>query len=119
MRSRARELDPAALRSRREKLIAKAEELLPKQPRRGRRGAAPGDIAAQLKQAMRTNAFGDLRFSGRDPVEVIDELRAQWVELGPILDDEDRAQVARFEAPSRRSSMPPGADVARRRSTRA
>jgi len=90
---RGTELDPAQLRGKREKLIARAVELLPKQ------AAAPTgvDLAAQLKQAMRQNAFGDLRFSGRDPVEVIDELRASWAEGGPILDDEDRAQQARFD----------------------
>jgi uncharacterized protein DUF349 len=91
---RGTELDPGQLRARREKLIARAEELLPRQP------AVPGagvDLAAQLTQAMRRNAFGDLRFSGRDPVEVVDELRASWAEGGPILDDDDRAQQARFE----------------------
>jgi hypothetical protein len=46
---------------------------------------------------MQKNAFGDLRFSGRDPVEVADELRASWADAGPILADEDRAQAARFE----------------------
>jgi hypothetical protein len=85
------ELDPQALRNRRDKLIGKAEELLPKQA-----APAAGDIAAQLKQAMRSNAFGDLRFSGRDPVEVVDELRAQWADAGPLLDDADRAQADRF-----------------------
>ena len=89
------ELDPAQLRGKRDKLIAKAEELLPKQ---APQATAAGDVAAQLKAAMRKNAFGDLRFSGRDPVEVIDELRASWAEIGPILDVEDRAQVERFEA---------------------
>jgi uncharacterized protein DUF349 len=87
------ELDPAALHARRDKLVAKAEELLPKQAP----AAQAGDIAAQLKQAMRSNAFGDLRFSGRDPVEVVDELRAQWADVGPMLDDADHAQAARFE----------------------
>ncbi|MFN0247663.1 MAG: DUF349 domain-containing protein [Kofleriaceae bacterium] len=89
------ELDPAQLRAKREKLIARAEELLPKL------AAAPvasGDVAAQLKAAMQKNAFGDLRFSGRDPFEVVDELRATWTEIGPILDAEDRAQVERFDA---------------------
>ncbi|MEP6864419.1 MAG: DUF349 domain-containing protein [Deltaproteobacteria bacterium] len=88
------ELDPAALRARREKLIARAQELLPKT------SAAPAgiDLAAQLKNAMRSNAFGDLRFSGRDPIEVIDELRAQWADAGPLLDDADRAQGAEFDA---------------------
>jgi len=91
---RGTELDPAQLRGKREKLIARAAELLPKQ------AAAPAagvDLAAQLKQAMRQNAFGDLRFSGRDPVEVMDELRASWAECGPIVDDDDRDQLARFE----------------------
>ncbi len=89
------ELDPGQLRAKREKLVGKAEELLPKQ---AAQAEAAGDVAAQLKAAMRKNAFGDLRFSGRDPVEVIDELRASWAEIGPILDAEDRAQVERFEA---------------------
>ncbi len=91
---RGTELDPAALRARRDKLIAKAEELLPKQAQPV--ATNPADLAAQLKAAMRSNAFGDLRFSGRDPVEVIDELRAQWAEVGPILDDHDRMQADRF-----------------------
>ncbi|HEY4177529.1 MAG TPA: DUF349 domain-containing protein [Kofleriaceae bacterium] len=87
------ELDPAQLRAKREKLIHRAEELLPKQ------AAAPStdNVAAQLKAAMSKNAFGDLRFSGRDPIEVVDELRTLWTESGPILDADDRAQVARFE----------------------
>jgi hypothetical protein len=95
------ELDPAAARARRGKLIDKAEELVPK--------LAPavagdgGDVAAQLKQAMRANAFGSLRFSGRDPVEVVDELRAAWRDAGPILDDADRAQEAAFEDACRRA----------------
>ncbi|MEO8548721.1 MAG: hypothetical protein ABI678_02060, partial [Kofleriaceae bacterium] len=88
------ELDPVALRGRREKLIARAQELLPKAAPTPEAGV---DLAAQLKQAMRSNAFGDLRFSGRDPVEVIDELRAQWADAGPLLDDADRAQAAEFE----------------------
>jgi hypothetical protein len=91
---RGTELDPAQLRAKREKLIARAAELLPKQAAAPQAGV---DLAAQLKHAMRQNAFGDLRFSGRDPVEVVDELRASWAEGGPILDDEDRAQGARFE----------------------
>ncbi|HEX7702370.1 MAG TPA: DUF349 domain-containing protein, partial [Kofleriaceae bacterium] len=88
------ELDPTALFARRAKLLGKAEELLPKTTPKPEGGV---DIAAQLKQAMRSNAFGDLRFSGRDPVEVIDELRAQWADAGPLLEDADRAQAVQFE----------------------
>ena len=91
------DLDPAVLRSRRAKIIDKVLDLLPKQPTHVSAGAAPGDIAAQLKQAMRANAFGELRFSGRDPVELLEELRVQWNEYGPIVDDEDRAQLAAFQ----------------------
>jgi len=94
---RGTELDPTALKNRREKLIARAEELLPKTAPGMSSDAGPADIAAQLKQAMQKNAFGDLRFSGRDPVEVVDELRTQWIEAGPLLDDADRAQATRFE----------------------
>jgi uncharacterized protein DUF349 len=91
------ELDPAQLRARRDKLIAKAEELLPKQAPAVSAGGDPADIAQQLKAAMRGNAFGGLRFSGRDPIEVADELRASWRDIGPVLDDADRAQEERFE----------------------
>jgi hypothetical protein len=96
------ELDPAAARNRRDKLIAKVEELLPKQAPAMTADTAPADIAAQLKQAMRSNAFGDLRFSGRDPVEVVDELRTQWIEAGPVLDDADNEQQTRFDELTKR-----------------
>jgi hypothetical protein len=92
------ELDPSQLRAKREKLIVRAEELLPKQAPGVSAEGNPADIASQLKAAMRQNAFGDLRFSGRDPIEVLDELRTTWNEIGPILADEDHAQAERFEA---------------------
>jgi hypothetical protein len=91
------ELDPVSLRGRRERLIEKASELST-QPGGVSAAATAADIAAQLQQALRANAFGDLRFSGRDPVEVVDELRVQWAELGPILGDDDRALADRFAA---------------------
>jgi len=47
---------------------------------------------------MQKNAFGDLRFSGRDPVDVAEELRASWRDAGPLFEDDDRAQGERFEA---------------------
>ena len=113
------ELDPAALRARREKLIAQGARSCCRSSRRPPpRG---GDVAAQLKQAMRANAFGDLRFSGRDPIEVIDELRAQWADAGPMLDDADRAQGARVRRrrASRCSTPPARAPRARRAQRRA
>jgi hypothetical protein len=91
------ELDPARVHAARDKLIARAAELLPKASASPTTAASPAELAAQLKDAMRANAFGDLRFSGRDPIEVVDELRAQWNELVVVVDsDEDRAQARRF-----------------------
>jgi len=88
------DLDPAAAKARRAKLIARAEELLPKE----KAAPAAGDVATQLKNAMRANAFGDLRFSGRDPREVADELRSAWRDAGPLFDSDDQAQLAQFES---------------------
>lgn len=88
-------LDPAALRKQRETLIARAAELMPKDAAAADR---PGDVAGALRQAMRQNVFSGLRFSGRDPVEVIDELRAEWADTGPLFDDSDRDQQQRFES---------------------
>jgi hypothetical protein len=125
---RGTELDPTALRARRAKLIEKVEQQLPKQPPSVAGDLAPVDIATQLKQAMRANAFGDLRFSGRDPFEVVDELRSQWSEIGPVLDDEDRALAETFAAAcarvleaagtSSRTSEPGGEGGSRRRRSR-
>ena len=90
------ELDPVVTRAKRDKLIARVEELIPKQAAPA--AADSGDVAARLKAAMRQNAFGDLRFSGRDPIEVVEELKLSWNEIGPILDDDAHAQADRFEA---------------------
>jgi Domain of Unknown Function (DUF349) len=89
-------LDPAALRKRRDQLIARAVELLPKESASAA-ADKPSDVAGALRSAMRQNAFSGLRFSGRDPAEVIEELRAEWSETGPLFDDSDRDQQARFD----------------------
>lgn len=88
-------LDPTALRKRRDQLIARTVELLPKDAPAA--GDKPTDVAGALRSAMRQNAFSGLRFSGRDPAEVIEELRAEWAETGPLFDDSDRDQQARFD----------------------
>ncbi len=88
-------LDPTALRKRRDQLIARTAELLPKES--AAVGEKPNDVAGALRSAMRQNAFSGLRFSGRDPSEVVEELRAEWSETGPLFDDSDRDQQARFE----------------------
>ncbi len=92
----------------------------PREADRARRGALPkqpepaaaeaGDVATRLKQAMSKNAFSELRFSGRDPIEVLDELRASWAEAGPFLDDADRESggaLRRRDRPRARRSVDP------------
>jgi hypothetical protein len=71
---RGSDLDPVAMAHARAKLIERAEALLPRSaPTVALEGASPAELAERLKQAMAGNALwkGD----GRDPIEVIDELR--------------------------------------------
>ncbi len=89
-------LDPTALRKRRDALVARAAELLPKESAAAV-AEQPKDVAGALRSAMRQNVFSGLRFSGRDPAEVIEELRAEWSETGPLFDDSDRDQQTRFD----------------------
>ena len=93
---RGSELDPVAMASARSKLIERAERLLPRSaPTVALDGAAPADLAQRLKDAMAGNALwkGD----GRDPIEVIDDLRAKWAAVGPIVGAEAEAAAARFD----------------------
>ena len=90
------ELDPEAVRGRREKLLARAEALMPKDSPALSGAESPAELAAKLKSAMASNALGKLRME-RDPVEVIDELRAEWQATGPVLDEAGEALRARFD----------------------
>jgi hypothetical protein len=90
------ELDPDAMRARREKIVQRAEGLMPKSGPSLSGGESPAELAAKLKSAMASNALGGLRMD-RDPVEVIDELRAEWRAIGPVLDDASEALTARFD----------------------
>ncbi len=91
---RGSELDPVAMSGKRTKLIARAEALMPKAAPVVSADAAPADIAAQLKQAMQANAL--FKGDGRDPYEVIEELRAEWAAVGPVVGDDAEAQAAKF-----------------------
>ncbi|MBK9032585.1 MAG: DUF349 domain-containing protein [Myxococcales bacterium] len=93
---RGTDLDPVAMASARAKLIERVERLLPQAaPTVSLDGAAPADLAQRLKQAMAGNALwkGD----GRDPIEVIDEVRGRWATVGPIVGADAEAAAARFE----------------------
>ncbi len=89
------ELDPAAMAARRDKLIARAEELVPKQPAL-EPGLSPEQLVAKLKSAIASRALGDFGAS-RDPFEAVHELRAAWAEIGPVVGADAEAAAARFE----------------------
>jgi hypothetical protein len=90
------ELDPEAMRVRREKIVQRAEALMPRSGPSLSGGESPAELAAKLKSAMASNALGHLRMD-RDPVEVVDELRAEWRAIGPVLDDASEALSRRFD----------------------
>ncbi|HTJ44419.1 MAG TPA: DUF349 domain-containing protein [Kofleriaceae bacterium] len=93
---RGSELDPEAAQRRREKIVARAEELLPKEQPAIDAGAAPEDVAAKLRAALKSNALGGVRWE-RDPREIVDELRAEWAAIGPVIGDAAEALRAKLE----------------------
>ena len=105
-------LDPSALIAKRKKLIERAEALLEQGASPAADAATGEDLAERLKSAMRANAFAGLRFSGRDPVEVIDELRTEWAAAGPAIGDEAAALDDRFRDVMAKASAELGADRA-------
>jgi hypothetical protein len=91
------ELDLEAMRARREKMVARAEELLPKERASiDPTSSSPEQIAAALKNALSSNALGDFKGAGRDPYEAVDEIRAAWAEIGPVVGAASEALEARF-----------------------
>jgi hypothetical protein len=105
-------LDPAALVAKRKKLIERAEALLAQDGPPAAGAATGDDLAERLKSAMRANAFAGLRFSGRDPIEVMDELRAEWAAAGPSIGEEAEGLDERFRDAMAKASAAVGADRA-------
>ncbi len=89
------ELDPAAMTTKRAKLIARAEALLPKAPEL-KPDLSPAELIATLKSAIASRALGDFG-AGRDPFEALHELRTAWADVGPVVGDDAVAQLARFD----------------------
>lgn len=90
------EFDPSKAKARRLALVENAKQYLPKaEPTVD---ASAGDVAAQLAAAMKQNAFGALRFSGRTPEEVVVSLREQFRSAGPMLDEQDQQVAQALEA---------------------
>jgi hypothetical protein len=90
------ELDVEAMRARRDKLVGKAEELLPKQSPTVEANLPPEQIVARLKDAIASRALGDFRGAGRDPFEAVDELRTAWAEIGPVVGEAAEQLAVRF-----------------------
>ncbi len=92
---RGTELDPVAMASKRSKLIGRASDLVPESNSALEAGATPATIAEQLKAAMSQNAL--FKGDGRSPLEVLEEIRAEWRAIGPVLGRDAERQAERFE----------------------
>jgi len=103
------ELDPEAMRARREKLLARAEALAPRSAPTLSGSESPAEIAAKLKSALKSNALGGLRMD-RDPVEVVEELAAEWQAIGPVVGEASEALAARFDEISAKVLAAAGAE---------
>ncbi len=91
---RGTELDPVAMASRRDKLMGRAEALLPKDSPALGSDASPAELAQRLRQAMAANSL--FKADSRDPFEVVEELRDEWRVIGPVVGAQAEAQAARF-----------------------
>ena len=102
---RGTELDPAAILTRMEKLVARVESLVDASIDT-RPGLSPTEqLAAKLRNALASNAMGgrggeDAKW--RNAADVVKEAQASWLRLGPIVTDESRALEGKFRAACRR-----------------
>jgi len=93
---RGTRLDPAATRTKREKLCVRLEKLVDFVP------AAPRELSVQemalaLRERLASNTIGGRSTSAaRDTAREIDRISASWVLIGPVLDYDARALAERF-----------------------
>jgi len=103
---RGTRLDPAATRTRREKLCVRLEKLV--------EVAAPPprelslqEQALALRERLAANTIGGQAASrGNDRAQEIERIAASWALLGPALDDEARALADRFARARERATGP-------------
>jgi len=99
------ELDPAAILTRMEKLIARVEGLVDASADT-RPGLSPTEqLAAKLRNALASNAMGgrgadDAKW--RNAADVVKEAQASWLRLGPLGSEASKALEGRFRAACRR-----------------
>jgi hypothetical protein len=100
------DLDPAAVRTRMEKLIARVEALLGEDADEPARDLSPTELMAQrLRSALASNAMGgraseDAKW--RAASDTVKDAQSAWLRLGPTSDPAARALEARFRDVCRR-----------------
>ena len=92
---RGTRLDPAATRTRREKLCARLEKLV--DATETPRELSLQEMALALRDRLATNTIGGQSTSTtRDTAREVERISASWALLGPVLDDDARALAERF-----------------------
>ena len=100
------DLDPAAVRTRMEKLIARVEHVLGDDAQETARDLTPTEMLAQrLRSALASNAMGgraseDTKW--RAAADTVKDAQSAWQRLGPTNDPEARALEAKFREVCRR-----------------
>jgi hypothetical protein len=100
------DLDPAAVRTRMEKLVARVEALLGEDADEPARDLSPTELLAQrLRSALASNAMGgraseDAKW--RAAADTVKDAQSAWQRLGPTSDADARALEARFRDVCRR-----------------
>jgi hypothetical protein len=100
------DLDPAAVRTRMEKLIARVEALLGEEADEPVRDLSPTEMLAQrLRSALASNAMGgraseDAKW--RAAADAVKDAQSAWQRLGPTSDPNARALETRFRDVCRR-----------------
>jgi hypothetical protein len=91
------DLDPEASRTKKEKLVERAEALAPAEDAEAAAASAE-EMAEKLRSALARNALGLNALTGGRPVtEIIAELRESWRRAGPVPGAEGAALDERFE----------------------
>ncbi len=99
------DLDPALVRQKMEKLVARVEALVDTSAEAQAELSPTQQIAARLRSALASNAMGgrvsdDAKW--RNAGDVVKEAQASWLRLGPLVDPQAGALEARFRAACRR-----------------
>jgi hypothetical protein len=100
------DLDPAAVRTRMEKLVARVEALLGDDAEEPARDLSPTELlAARLRSALASNAMGGRggeESKWRAAADAVRDAQSAWQRLGPTTDPEARALETRFREACRR-----------------